>query len=219
MAQRFYTYLETVNKVLRRLREDEVTTVNATTYSSMIGYFVSDAVSAVAHSAAWPHFRKSAALNTAADTAEYVTPFYEDGSIFSITEDSTGRALQRIGMRDMIKLQRQEKATGKSVYWAIARLDPGTIRNLYVSLYPTPSAVTAYTIDGYQVQTEPTADGTYLETPEEPTVLLAYAYALQERGEDNRRQYNEVMSAYRRALAAARVIAKGHNGPKQWRVN
>jgi hypothetical protein len=37
------TYLELVNDVLARLREQQVTTVNLTTYSSLIGKFVNDA--------------------------------------------------------------------------------------------------------------------------------------------------------------------------------
>ena len=37
------TYLNLVNNVLRRLREDQVTTVYFNTYSSMVGDFINDA--------------------------------------------------------------------------------------------------------------------------------------------------------------------------------
>ena len=37
------TYLNLVNGVLRRLREDEVTSVTANTYSKMVSDFVNDA--------------------------------------------------------------------------------------------------------------------------------------------------------------------------------
>jgi hypothetical protein len=37
------TYLNLVNNVLRRLREDEVTTVNSDTYSAMVGDYINDA--------------------------------------------------------------------------------------------------------------------------------------------------------------------------------
>ena len=36
------TYLNLVNNVLRRLREDEVTTVAANTYSKMVSDFIND---------------------------------------------------------------------------------------------------------------------------------------------------------------------------------
>ena len=37
------TYLNLVNNVLRRLREDEVSSVTDNTYSKMVGDFVNDA--------------------------------------------------------------------------------------------------------------------------------------------------------------------------------
>jgi len=37
------TYLDVVNNVLRRMREEEVNSVSDTTYSKMVGDFVNDA--------------------------------------------------------------------------------------------------------------------------------------------------------------------------------
>ena len=42
------TYLNLVNNVLRRLREDEVSSVTDNTYSKMVGDFVNDAKKMVA---------------------------------------------------------------------------------------------------------------------------------------------------------------------------
>jgi len=47
------TYLEAVNKVLRRLREPEVGSVDETVYSKLIGEFVSDAKSLVENAWSW----------------------------------------------------------------------------------------------------------------------------------------------------------------------
>ena len=41
------TYLQLVNRVLRKLREDEVTIVNENDYSKLVGDFVNDAVKCV----------------------------------------------------------------------------------------------------------------------------------------------------------------------------
>ena len=41
------TYLQLVNSVLRRLREDEVDTVDQNSYSKLIGEYVNDAKRAV----------------------------------------------------------------------------------------------------------------------------------------------------------------------------
>jgi hypothetical protein len=51
MAQ--LTYLDLVNKVLKRLREDQVTTVSYNTYSALIGEFVNDAKREVEQSWLW----------------------------------------------------------------------------------------------------------------------------------------------------------------------
>ena len=37
------TYLEAINKVLRRLREDEVASPDTSSYSKLIGEFINDA--------------------------------------------------------------------------------------------------------------------------------------------------------------------------------
>ena len=47
------TYLEAVNKVLRRLREPEVGSVDETVYSKLIGEFVNDAKSLVQNAWSW----------------------------------------------------------------------------------------------------------------------------------------------------------------------
>ena len=65
------TYLELVNEVLRRLREDTVTTVSQTTYSTMIGDIVNDAKTAVESAWDWSALRGAISFNTTADDATY----------------------------------------------------------------------------------------------------------------------------------------------------
>ena len=47
------TYLNLVNNVLRRLREEEVTSVSSSTYGKMVGDFVNDAKRIVEDSWDW----------------------------------------------------------------------------------------------------------------------------------------------------------------------
>ena len=51
------TYLNLVNNVLRRLREDTVTTVTNNTYSTMVGDFVNDAKEIVESAWDWSALR------------------------------------------------------------------------------------------------------------------------------------------------------------------
>jgi hypothetical protein len=65
------TYLNIVNEVLRRLREDEVSSVTQNTYSKMVGDFVNDAKQIVEDSHDWSALRTTVVVPTVADTTEY----------------------------------------------------------------------------------------------------------------------------------------------------
>ena len=61
------TYLDLVNNVLRRLREDKVTTVNSNTYSKMVSDFINDAKNFVRNAWDWSQLRSTLTITTAAD--------------------------------------------------------------------------------------------------------------------------------------------------------
>ena len=66
------TYLEIVNNVLKRLRERTVATVDANTYSTLIGVLVNDAKKEVEDSWDWSALRTTLTATTEADTFSYV---------------------------------------------------------------------------------------------------------------------------------------------------
>lgn len=66
------TYLSLVNNVLRRMREDEVSNVNETTYSKMVGDFVNDAKTFVESAWDWSALRYTMTINTTADVFSYI---------------------------------------------------------------------------------------------------------------------------------------------------
>jgi len=53
------TYLNLMNSVLRRLREEETTSVNSTTYVKMVGDFINDAKTLVGQAADWSALRET----------------------------------------------------------------------------------------------------------------------------------------------------------------
>ena len=67
------TYLQLVNSVLRRLRENEVTTAvgSADSYTKLIGDFVNDAKRIVEDSWDWSSLRNTFTINTVANTSQY----------------------------------------------------------------------------------------------------------------------------------------------------
>lgn len=68
MAQ---THLQLVNRVLRRLREDTVSTINADTYSRLIGEFVVDAYSEVLDEWMWEALNHRVMVDVVSGTSKY----------------------------------------------------------------------------------------------------------------------------------------------------
>ena len=66
------TYLNLVNNVLRRLREDEVSSVQDNTYSKLVGDFVNDAKRMVEDAWDWSALRTTLTVTTSAGTFNYV---------------------------------------------------------------------------------------------------------------------------------------------------
>ena len=80
------TYLNLVNNVLRRLREDEVTNVSESTYSKMVGDFVNDAKELVETAWDWSALRSTLTITTAADDYTYsLTGSGNEGKVFKLS--------------------------------------------------------------------------------------------------------------------------------------
>ena len=65
------TYLNLMNNVLRRLREEEVTSVTATTYSKMVSDYINDAKKMVRKSNDWSALRETLTISTTASDNTY----------------------------------------------------------------------------------------------------------------------------------------------------
>ena len=65
------TYLNLMNNVLRRLREEETTSVTSTTYNKMVSDFINDAKKLVEESNDWSALRSTITVSTTADDNTY----------------------------------------------------------------------------------------------------------------------------------------------------
>jgi len=65
------TYLELVNNLMLRLRERPVSTINETTYSSLVGTFINDAKDEVENAWQWSAIRTTLATTTTANVYGY----------------------------------------------------------------------------------------------------------------------------------------------------
>ena len=177
------TYLNLINNVLRRLREDEVSTVNETTYSTLIGDLVNDAKKIVENSFDWTALRDTITVATSNGTSEYSLTDSGDLAVIKDVINTTSKKF----------LYQRSKSYFNNVYYNQATLSGspdyytfiGTDSNgdLKVKLYPQPDAVYSLRFDVVVPQADLSSDADVLSVPTNPVLQLAYAMALRERGE------------------------------------
>ena len=89
------TYLDLVNNVLRRLRETEVSTVAATSYSKLIGDLINDAKDLVENAWDWSALRTVITLTTS--NGDYTYPLTGSGNKikeFLVINDTSNVTMQ-----------------------------------------------------------------------------------------------------------------------------
>ena len=198
------TYLDLINNVLRRLREDTVDTANATDYSHLIGDLVNDAKKIVENSFDWTALRDAITINTASGTSEYSITGSGNQAVIKDVMNTTSQKF----------MYQRSKSYFNNVYYyntAVVSGSPdyftfiGTDSNndLKVKLYPEPNAVFSLRFDVVVPQADLTSDSDSLSVPSNPVVQLAYAMALRERGETGGQSAAEQFAVAATALSDA----------------
>lgn len=177
------TYLEIVNEVLIRLREREVSTVDQTTYSKMVGRFVNDAKSAVEKMWDWNALRQIITVTTADGTKTYsLTGFGQDGKVLSAWNDSSNYMIKNVEQRWMDRKNYVSDTVSGSVTHYTFRGEDASDDSV-VEVYPTPNSVETLEFNCVVPQADLAADGTAITIPWRPVVLLAVAMLAEEKGE------------------------------------
>lgn len=177
------TYLQLVNAVMRRLREDEVTTVNESDYSKLIGDFVNDAKRLVEDAWDWNALRTSFSITTVVGTPTYSLTDFGVRSEVNDVHNETDNTVVRLESLQRIREQNlgTDNANGTISYYAIDGLDGNN--DLKLRLYQTPNAVKTLTVYGVKRPNDLSEDSDTLLVPSSPVIQWAYSYALRERGE------------------------------------
>ena len=199
------TYLELVNKVLRRLRESEVSTVqgtgNSNSYARLIGDFVNEAKSQVEVAWDWSALRSTLTLTTTPNVFNYEL----NGS------QNNFKVLHVLNDTNNIEMKYQ---TGKWFDTEFLMADPqrgipafynfngvSVDGDTQVDIYPIPDAVYDIRFNVTQRNLELTEDALTIVIPHRPIILLATAMAIEERGEDGGQQSINAYGAAQSALA------------------
>lgn len=178
------TYIEVVNQVLRRLRENTVSTVGLTDYSLMVGDFVNDAKTQVEDSWNWSQLRENVPVTTVNGTNTYsLTGFTDKSNLLYAINDTSNFCLE-YRSRAWVdqRLYTQEVLSGEPQYYTFAGVDSNG--DAQVILYPTPDAAYTLRFDSVIRGTELVNDTDTVVVPHRPVIHLALALLARERGEN-----------------------------------
>lgn len=177
------TYLNLVNAVLRKLREDEVTTIDESDYSKLIADFVSDAVQLVENSWDWSALRYTYTLPTVAGTSTYsLTDFGSRSKILYIHNETYNSYVYQESLQRIRELALgTNDAQGPVRYFAVDSLDSND--DAQIRLYQTPNSVQTLSVYTVKRSTSLNEDTDNVTVPTQPVIQFAFAYALRERGE------------------------------------
>jgi hypothetical protein len=195
------TYLETVNNVLRRLREPTVSSVNETNYSAMIGVFVNDAKREVEDAHDWNVLSDTLTANTSANIFNYV--LVGSGNRFRVidvlndTNDTELRYAPTKWMNKQFLLTNTQSAA--PLFYNFNGVDENY--DTQVDIYPIPDTVYALRFNLIIPQADLTSDNTRILVPPHLVSMLAYAKAIAERGEDGGNLSSEAYALYKMSLA------------------
>lgn len=178
------TYREIVNNILQRLREPVIQTVTDTAYSKLIGVFVNDAKFEVENAWNWSALRNTLTLTTASGIFNY--ELNGTGNNFSVmdvvSEDGDFFMEYRTQHEFNQFYLNQAPDTGIPRYYNFngVSADGDTL----VDVYPKPDNTYTIYFNIIQRTVNLSADEDKLVIPSQPVLLLAYAKAIEERGED-----------------------------------
>jgi hypothetical protein len=203
------TYLQLVNAVLRRLREDEVTTYKENSYSKLIGDFVNEAKREVEDAWNWIQLRTTIQVTCESGTFRYtLTDAGQRFRILQVYNDTQDTVMRKAPYEWMNNaFNGSNPSTGSPQLWDINGSSAGDPN---VDVFPIPDTADVLNFNMVLPQDDLDSDGTSLEVPNWPVVLGAHAKALSERGEDGSTQFAEVMMNYNRALSDAIAIDSMH---------
>ena len=197
------TYLQLVNSVLRRLREDQVATVEQNSYSQLIGELVNEAKETVENSWDWTGLRTTIVVPTVASTSTYtITGSQNKLKILDVINDTGNVFMTERGNSWMRNLFLNNTAPeSQPQYYNLKTLDANGDNVLQV--YPVPDKV--YDLNFSVVQRTPyfTNDDDKLKVSTNAVILYAAALASRERGETGGTAAAEQFALADRALSDA----------------
>ena len=199
------TYIDLVNNVLRRLREDTVTTVNQTDYSLMVGDFINDAKRMCEDATDWSALRRTLVVRTADGTHNYVlTGSQNRGKILDVVNDTSNFFLEyrtAHGFNRKFLIDEPEKNSPR--YYSFNGVTDDDEGDTLVDLFPIPDKEYVINFNMVIKQADLSADTDRLKIPAQPVIHMALAMLARERGETGGTSTAEYFNIAQRYLSDA----------------
>jgi hypothetical protein len=178
------TYLQLVNNVLKRLRERTVSTVEENAYSTMISMLVNDAKQEVEQSWDWSALRTTLTATTSAGVFAYeLTGSGDNMKMLDVVNDTSNYFMTYKTASEFTGYYlNSNPVQGEPRYYSFNGLDDNG--DTIVEVYPPPNGVYSLRFNLINRQDDLSTDTDVLLCPSKPVEILAYAKAVEERGED-----------------------------------
>jgi hypothetical protein len=200
------TYLNLMNNVLRRLREEETTSVTSTTYVKMVGDFINDAKKVVEEATDWSALRETIVITTTASDNSYsLTGGGDNVKVMCVLND-TSNLFMDYQTKDWFneQLYISSAAEGTPRYYTYNGLDSSGDTEVLVG--PTPDGVYSLRFDVVKRQADLSANSDSLLVPAMPVIHYAVALLARERGETGGTSTAEYFSIADKFLSDAIAI-------------
>ena len=204
------TYLQLVNDVLTRLREANVSTVSQNTYSALVGKLVNDAKREVEDAWNWETLRSTYSFNTTASTVSYALAGSGDKfRVLAAYNDTNDNFLEQRPSKFFTEniLLSPSAVEGIPAYYGVNGID--TNGDGLVDIYPVPDGVYTIRFDLAVPEAELSSDSDLTRLNKTAIVSLAWAKAIEERGEDGGVGVSSQYAVAKQALADAIAIEAG----------
>ena len=210
-------YLDAINSVLKRLREREVDTPTENEYSTLIGILINDSLQEIEQAWDWSALRTSLTVTTSADVFNYELNGTQNNVKVLDAVNATSNSW--VGYEKAHWFNQQyltdTPATGSPSRYSFNGVssDGDTL----VDLHPVPDGVYTLRFNVVQRSGELTEPTDRISVPSTAVVLLAYAKAVEERGEDNGQTGNSAYIAANKAMSNAIALdANKHPEELDW---
>jgi len=199
------TYLDLVNKVLLRLREPEVTTVQGSgtsnQYARLIGEFINESKSQVEAAWDWSALRSTLTATTSSGVFNYELQGSRNSfKVLDVLNDTSEFVMQ---YKDAAWFNQQFLLTtpeiGAPYYYNFNGVSADG--DTQVDIYPIPDGEYTLRFNVTLRNVPLSADDDEVVIPTRPIILFATAMAIEERGEDGGQQSVNAYASARSALS------------------